>query len=68
MIIYLTPSYQGTWSPACTPGLWTRRSTQAYVRSASPVCGMWVAYLGVGESIEGVYPGTLVETDPDDNA
>ena len=26
------------------------------------------AYLGVGEGVEGVYPGMLVETDPNDHA
>ena len=29
---------------------------------------MWHAYLGVGEGVEGVNPGTAVETDPGDNA
>ena len=26
------------------------------------------AYLGIGEGIEGVYPGTPVKTDPNDDA
>ena len=29
---YTMVVYEGTWSPACTAGLWTMRSTQAYAR------------------------------------
>lgn len=65
-----TPSHSGYLEPgqhprpcdeALHPGL-------CAVRIAPGSWFIWDAYLGVGEGIEGLYPGTLVEADPEDNA